>query len=67
MGMIGISSDWDEGSWSYSEPLDLSHLSVQERLDFYGATIEYTDPEPDTDVSSASYLAKFIVGIQSTL
>lgn len=66
MGMIGISSDWDECTGPYSKPIDLSHLSIQERLDYYGTTID-VDIEPDTDVSSTSYLAEFIVNIQSTL
>ena len=48
MSIIGLSFDYEElVSYTYPSSVDLSTLSIKERLEYYGATIEYTDHPAD--------------------
>lgn len=51
MSIIGLSFDDEDSVFTaYSTPVDLSKLSVKERLDYYGSTIIYTDDLSDLTV-----------------
>ena len=52
MGIIGISSDWDEPYYtttsSISSTKQLSGMSCKELLSIYGQTVEYIDAESNS-------------------